>query len=71
MSNKSKKCILYLNGEEPDQRPHSVASDLVLHPLPMSNKKDALLKWVNLTLFILMDYPTHIDTISMESSFVF
>ena len=27
--------------------PHSAPSDLVLHCLPMSNKKDAMLKWLN------------------------
>ena len=28
--------------------PRSVASDLVLHRLPMSHKKDAMLKWVKI-----------------------
>ena len=31
---------------DPDQTPHSVASDLGLHCLPMSYKKDARLIWV-------------------------
>ena len=30
-----------------DQTPHLVASDLVLHCLPMSDQKDASLIWVN------------------------
>ena len=38
---------LFANSGEPDQRPRSAASDLVLHWLPMSHKKDARLKWVN------------------------
>ena len=33
--------------EDPDQTPHSAASDLGLHCLPMSNKWDASLMWVN------------------------
>ena len=32
---------------EPDQMPHSVASDLGLHCSSMSHKKDARLIWVN------------------------
>ena len=31
---------------DPDQMPHSVASDLGLHSLPMSHKKDARIIWV-------------------------
>ena len=33
---------------EPNQTPHSAASELGLHCLPMSHKKDARLIWVNL-----------------------
>ena len=33
----------------PDQMPHFVASDLVLHCLPMSHKKKARLIWVKIT----------------------
>ena len=29
-----------------DQTPRSVASGMVLHSLPMSQKKDARLKWI-------------------------
>ena len=29
------------NSEDPDQTPHYAASDLALHCLPMSHKKDA------------------------------
>ena len=38
------------NSEEPDQTPHFAASDLVLHFLHMSHKKDARLIWVNCTV---------------------
>ena len=33
------------NSGEPGQTPRFAASDLVLHCLPMSNKKDAKLIW--------------------------
>ena len=36
------------NSGEPDQRPHFAESDLVLHCLPMSHKKDARLKLDNM-----------------------
>ena len=36
---------------DPDQTPHSVASDLGLHCLPMSHKKDARHIWVKIQLF--------------------
>ena len=32
--------------------PHSVASDLVMHCLPMSHKKDARLKWVKFSVYM-------------------
>ena len=35
------------NSADPDQMPHFEASDLGLHCLPMSHKKDARLIWVN------------------------
>ena len=35
------------NSGDPDQMPRSAASDLGLHCLPMSHKKDARLIWVN------------------------
>ena len=35
------------NSGDPDQTPHSVASDLGLHYLPMSYKKEAMHIWVN------------------------
>ena len=34
------------HGGDPDQTPRSVASDLGLHCLPMSQKKDARIIWV-------------------------
>ena len=39
------------NRGDPDQMPHSVASDLGLHCLPMSHKKDARHIWVKLQSF--------------------
>ena len=39
------------NNGDPDQTPHSVASDLGLHYLPMSHKKDARHIWVKMQLF--------------------
>ena len=41
------------NSGDPDQTPHSVASDLDLHYLPMSHKKDARHIWVKMQLFCL------------------
>ena len=40
------KKILFANSGETDQTPRYAASDLVLHCLPMSHKKDARLIWV-------------------------
>ena len=40
-----KMYIPLANSSEPDQTPRSVASDMVLHCLPMSYKKDVILKW--------------------------
>ena len=42
---------LWSNSGEHDQTPRSVASDLVLHCLPMAHKKEAKLKWVKTTLY--------------------
>ena len=36
---------------DPDQTPHSVASDLGLHCLPMCHKKDVRHIWVKMQLF--------------------
>ena len=44
------------NSGDPDQTPHSVASDLGLHYLPMSHKKDARHIWVKMQLFCLHMY---------------
>ena len=41
---------------DPDQTPHSVASELGLHYLPMSHKKDARHIWVKMQLFCLDVY---------------
>ena len=37
---------LQTSSGEPDQAPHFAASDMVLHCLPVSSKKDARLIWV-------------------------
>ena len=42
------------NSGDPDQTPHSVASDLGLHYLPMSNKKDARHIWVRNAIILLI-----------------
>ena len=39
------------NSGDPDQTPHSVASDLGLRYLPMSHIKDARHIWVKIQLF--------------------
>ena len=41
--------ILYANSGYPVQTPRSEASDLGLHCLPMSHKKDSRLIWVNIS----------------------
>ena len=41
------------NSGDPDQTPHSVASDLGLHCLPMSHKKDARHIWVKNAIILL------------------
>ena len=41
------------NSGDPDQMPHSVASDLGLHCLPMSHKKDARNIWVKKAIILL------------------
>ena len=41
------------NSRDLDQMPHSVASDLGLHYLPRSHKKDARHIWVKMQLFCL------------------
>ena len=41
------------NSGDPDQTPHSVASDRGLHYLPMSHKKDTRHIWVIMQLFCL------------------
>ena len=42
------------NSGDPDQTPHSVASDLGLRYLPMSPKKDAMHIWVKLLIILLI-----------------
>ena len=41
------------NSGNPDQTPHSVASELGLHYLPMPLKKDAIHIWVKMHLLCL------------------
>ena len=43
---KSLKKLLFANSGEPDQTPRFAASDLVLHCLPMSDKKDAIYEYM-------------------------
>ena len=40
------------NCGDPDQTPHSVASDLGLHCLPMSHKKDARHIWAKMRFLL-------------------
>ena len=42
------------NSGDPDQTPHSVASDLGLHYLPMSPEKDASHIWVKNAIILLI-----------------
>ena len=44
------------NSGDPDQTPHSVASDLSLHYLPMSHKKDNRRIWVKKCNYFLISY---------------
>ena len=46
---------MHANSGDPDQTPHSVASDPGQHCLPMSHKKDARYIWVK-TANILQSY---------------
>ena len=39
---------LFVNSGDPDQTPHSVASDLGLHCLPITLLQVSRLQWVNL-----------------------
>ena len=40
------------NSRDPDQTPRFAASDLGMHCLPTSHKKDAMLIWVNFFFFL-------------------
>ena len=42
-----KRPVSNANSVDPDQMPHSAASDLGLHSLPLSLSWDARYKWVN------------------------
>ena len=44
----------YANSGDSDQTPHSVASDLGLHYVPMSHKKDAKHIWVKYAIILLI-----------------
>ena len=46
--------IMQPNSGDPDQTPHSVASDLGLHYLPMSHKKGARHIWVKNAIILLI-----------------
>ena len=45
--------VINANSVDPDQTPHSAASDLGLHCLPMSHLWDARHKWVNYDPFVM------------------
>ena len=51
--------ILKKHDGDPDQTPHSAASDLSLHCLPMSHRKDAWLLWVK-SRFQYGDHTEHV-----------
>ena len=42
--------VLIANSVDPDQMPHSAASDLGLHCLPVSLLRDARHEWVNMLM---------------------
>ena len=46
-SKSRKKAKLFANSGDPDQMPHSVASDLGLHCLPITRLGVSRLQWVN------------------------
>ena len=48
--------IMQANSGDPDQTLHSVASDLGLHCLPMSHKKDARHTWVKKLKYFAISY---------------
>ena len=48
------------NSGDPDQMPHSVASDLGLHYLPMSHRKDARHIWVKMQFLELQKFEKYI-----------
>ena len=43
---------LFANSGDPDQTPHSMASDLGLHCLPITLLRVSRLQWVNLTTLL-------------------
>ena len=47
---------MFANSGEPDQTPHIAASDLILHCLLMSHKKNARLIGVNMCMRDYHDY---------------
>ena len=49
-----RRLLLYATSGKPDQTPRFVTSDLVLHCLPMSHKKNARLKRVKFYLFLIL-----------------
>ena len=61
------KMFLLANSEDPDQTPRSVASDLGLHCLPLSQKWDARLIWVKLRILAIIE-PQHHKASKMTSA---
>ena len=43
--------VVFANSEDPDQTPHSAASDLGLHCLPITNLWVSLLHWDNIYFY--------------------
>ena len=56
------------NSGDPDQTLHSAASGLGLHCLPMSYRKDARLKWVNIIMLSIYTTLSTILTVDPRST---
>ena len=55
------------NSGDPDQIPHSVVSDLGLHCLPMSHKKDTIGIWVKKAIILLAHKLAHKSSRKLRS----
>ena len=61
---------LFANNGVPDQTPHSAASDLGLHCLPITLLRVSRLQWVNLKLCMLFSKNSHHGSSSMFREWV-